>query len=161
MITRTVNTNELSIDLSKKYGDTNIIEHHKPYGLWYQINDSWIDWCNSNWSSNIGKNNFKIQLDLKNVLIIDTAKKLKDFNNKYKVTFFVIPEHNLEFNIVDWNKVNKDYKGIEIRNYHKIKNMGFRFFSISFVWFLGWDVDSGCIWDLTAVKNIYLKNVKK
>src|ERR1035437_8747746 len=156
MIIRSVNTKELSIDLSKKYCDIDIIEHHKPHGLWYQINNSWINWCKSNWSNRACENNIKIQLDLKSILIINTAKKLKDFNNKYKVTLFAIPEHNLEFNIIDWNKVKKDYKGIEIRNYHKNKNMGFTFFSISFEWFLGWDVDSGCIWDLSAVKKILI-----
>lgn len=154
MITRTVNTNNSSIDLSKKYKDIDIIKYYKPYGLWYQINNSWIDWCQGNWPNRVGKNNFKISLDLKNILILDTAKKLKDFNDKYKTIVFTMPEYNLEFNVIDWNSVKKDYKGIEIRNYHKIKNKGFAFFSISFVWFLGWDVDSGCIWDLTAIKNI-------
>jgi hypothetical protein len=155
MIIRTVNTNESSIDLLRKYEeDIDIVEHFKPCGLWYQINGSWVDWCNSNCPDRVGKNNFKILLDLKNILILDTSKKLKDFNIKYKDTIFTTSQHNFEFNLIDWNKVKKDYKGIEIRNYHKIKNMGFTFLSISFVWFLGWDVDSGCIWDLTAIKNV-------
>jgi hypothetical protein len=152
MITRSVNTNVSSIDLSKKYEDIDIIKHSKPYGLWYGINGSWIDWCEGNWSSRIGKNDFAISLDLKHILIIDTRKKLKIFNNKYK-KIISISKNNFEFNVIDWNAVKKEYKGIEIRNYHKIKNFDFML-SLSFVWFLSWDVDSGCIWDLTAIKKI-------
>jgi hypothetical protein len=151
MLIRSTLTDALSIDLSKKYGDVDITYQHKPWGLWYQINNSWAEWCGSNWESKLRKNNIRITIDLTNILVLNTIKKVKDFNEKYIIVLLKTP--NFDFKVIDWNKVRKDYKGIELRNYHKINDSKFMFFSIEFLWLMTWDVDSGCIWDLSAIKN--------
>jgi hypothetical protein len=48
---------------------------------------------------------------------------------------------------IDWNKVSKSYKGIQI-NYYSNKHR------LDMLWYYGWDCESGCIWDISCIKNI-------
>ena len=52
---------------------------------------------------------------------------------------FEIKNYNIIINVVA-----KDYKGIEIPNYKSVNY---------YKWMNGWDINSGCIWDLTTIKN--------
>lgn len=80
---------------------------------------------------------FSVELDYSNILKIDTSNKFKDFHNKY-----------FNGNGIDWNRVSKDYKGIEIIPYRYEFRMEYLY-----SWYYTWDIPSGCIWDLSAMKD--------
>lgn len=127
------------IDYNKSY--TQITSSLKPQGLWYGINNDWIDWCQSEQPDWIKKNKFNLEVETANLLKITNQTELRKFCNKYKNNHPII-------NNIEWNKVAEDYYGIEITNYHKMK---YRFYDFQNIWFYGWDVDSGCIWNLKAL----------
>jgi len=112
----------------------------KPDGLWYGINNEWLDWCCGEMPDWIKKYLFELDIDETDILIISSKNDLTEFCKKYRY------DTSTEIN---WKEVRDDYKGIEIENYHDLKwsnNL-----SLSSVWFYIWDVSGGCIWDLTAL----------
>jgi hypothetical protein len=143
-MTRSVSTDMGLLDLHKKYTQSD--NWKKPNGLWYQINSSWVNLCIKNnkdaeshgfephYAFEIKNYNIIINVDLTNVVILDTRDKVIEFSKKYD---------NGEF-FIKWNDVAKDYKGIEIPNYKSVNY---------YKWMNGWDINSGCIWDLTTIKN--------
>ena len=115
----------------------------KPVGLWYGINFEWRTFCNREFSDGLGKYNYEIILDMTNILKISNFEELCKFENKYgkeKYKWSLIDN-------IDWIKVSKTYDGIEIQPYiweaRLIK-----------LWYYGWDVASGCIWNKKAIKKI-------
>jgi len=147
--TRSVNTDNNTIDLNRTYEQSN--NWSKPNGLWYQINGKWNRLCNINNREaeyrnykkhdvfQIKKYNITLNIDFTDILILDTRDKVVDFSEKYG---------NGEF-FVNWKNVVEHYKGIEIPNYKSVNY---------YKWMNGWDIDSGCIWDLTAIKNYTTNN---
>lgn len=116
----------------------------KPLGLWYSFGMEWLEWCNregmQDWVAN--KNWFKVELDCKYILQITNAVDLMRFARKYSM------KHN-DLNYIDWTKVANDYSGIEIAPYQYQLRL-----DPKYIWYYGWDVASGCIWDSKAIKNI-------
>jgi hypothetical protein len=78
------------------------------------------------------------------VLVLHDVCEMIEFYKKYSSDRS--PYSGLgEFgNWIDWKKVAKDYCGIEIPRYLWSCRM-------SHSWYYGWDVASGCIWDLKHV----------
>ena len=144
---RIVNTDSTHLDLTMKYQKEGKNGIGKPHGLWYSIDREWLDWCKGNMDQWIKPYNIKLKIDESKMLIIETLDQLEAFCKKYeqKVTY---SEHITE---VNWEKVKKDYSGIEIRNYHKLKWNGDVWVWNYTIWFCGWDVSSGCIWDLSII----------
>jgi hypothetical protein len=109
----------------------------KPNGLWLSYNDEW-EIMMSNLQSRYGtyliyKVTFKKDI---NLCLIDSPESLEKFNKKYK-------DKKLSgefFHYIDWNKVAKDYDGIKIINYHKLRYLDYN------TWFLNVDINSICIW---------------
>jgi len=126
---------------------------YKPAGLWYSLNTEWVDWLTGeNWLERIAANNIEIEVDLSKVLVLDTLEKIIDFQLEYKM--FAL-ERLLE--VINWKRVALDYTGIEIRDFNDLKWQGYEtpgFPMAGFTWFYGWDVSSGCVWDLSAVKQL-------
>lgn len=114
----------------------------KPRGLWYDIDSSWLDWCNGNMPEWTYKNHFELEIDESKILIIDTKQKLLDFDKEYsrKIT------ERLSFHYIDWELVATKYSGIEISPYRY--DCRFDLF-----WYYGWDVSSGCIWNFDCIKS--------
>lgn len=109
----------------------------KPRGFWYACGDDWIRWCRGErFRTNELKNVFLLNLDFSNILLLDTVKKIEEFNREYKDGYFI-----------DWRKVSEQYNGIEICPYQWDLRLKLN-------WYYTWDVASGCIWDKQAVKNI-------
>ena len=128
---------------------------YKPNGIWYGIDWAWEDWCKSEMPEWKHKRHFELKLDLKRILIINTESKLKKF---YK-TFGESPDwaKNLSSSyivFINWKKVAKKYSGIEITPYP----YKFRF---KYMWLYTWDVASGCVWNLNAIKSVKQINKKK
>jgi hypothetical protein len=116
----------------------------KPKGLWYGIGTSWIDWVRSempHWEKN---NIFLIEIDDSKIIKISNEDELLSFNEKYKSEIV-----NNPLSLIDWKRVSKDYKGIEITPYlYKMR------FDRRVFWYYGWDIASGCIWGDGVIKDI-------
>lgn len=141
---RRINTDSKLIQIDREYQQDKF--WHKPEGLWYALNNEWIEWCNGNQPEWIKSNNIDIEVDLSKILVIETIDQLKYFSDKFSNEIAFKIKH------IDWKKVSDQYSGIEIQNYHEMKwNKRFNFFTAT--WFYGWDVSSGCIWDLSIIKS--------
>lgn len=135
---------ENKIDLSRNMPPQKI--DMKPIGLWYGIGKSWIDFVQSEMPDRETDHVFKIDIDTNNVLIIDNDKSFLDFSNQYKDPQKEGRYGNYKIN---WPEVAKKYKGIEFSIYFYKYRM-----DNEHQWYYPWDVASGCIWDLSAVKNV-------
>ena len=87
------------------------------------------------------KNNEKL-------LIINNINDFDKFYNEYRMF------HNiLDYYLIDWIKVSKDYGGIEICPYLQEKR--------KIKWYNTWDVASGCIWNNNIIENTSIIYKKK
>ena len=128
--------------------------HMKPHGLWVSDGTAWKDWCKGeNFMQDCFKYETHITLTDKNkILFLNTRKELKLFTvmfSKRLITMGTV----LKYADINWTKVAKKYKGLIITPYiwearHEL------------IWYYGWDVASGCIWDKTAIKEFYCVKCK-
>ncbi len=136
------------LDFSKKYQQVGPETSFKPAGLWYSLENEWVEWCESNMPEWVKPNHHILNLEESRLCVIDSLDSLSEFENE----FLIRENSHFEFWVVDWGKVTKKFSGIEIRNYYAMKA------SSSFseyrkrMWFNGLDVNGGCIWDLSCVK---------
>lgn len=154
------NNSEIKIPSPIRYREMEVTM--KPNGLWYSIDWSWVDWCkdNTGWTH---RNHFELEIDLTKVLLIDTGNKLKEFAKN----FGEIPEWQKELansdamkklwdnpkrDYINWKQVAEKYSGIEINPYHRMQRR-------DYLWVSGWDVSSGCIWNLELIKSV--KQIEK
>ena len=154
---RSTNTNTKTLDLLKVYKQNSNITF-KPMGIWYGIDDEWLRWMKGNMNHWVRPYNIEIDVEESKMLIISTIPQLDAFIKKYH-------KRGSEFEFmgeINWKRVAKDYSGIEIQNYYELK-WGDYPYRMGAMWFHGWDVSSGCIWDLSIIKNQKLeqKNHKK
>jgi len=97
----------------------------------------------------IKKHDIELVIDESRMLVIETFIQLESFCKKYTIH----KENHWEtWNTIDWKKVKEDYSGIEIRNYHELKWHNNSWSWMHCTWLYGWDVSSGCIWDLSIIK---------
>jgi hypothetical protein len=122
----------------------------KPVGLWYAMEDSWIDWCLGEDFGGIGKYVYDIELNPEaNIKFLDTVDDVLSFSKKYKRTdgFYA----NFPSVFINWERVMSEYDGIEIDPYfHELR------FEHDLMWYYGWDVPSGCLWKASTKKKITL-----
>lgn len=119
----------------------------KPTGFWYGIDNSWIDWCESEMPEWVTPHRYKLDIDMSKVLVVDTIEKMRDINKHVVNTDEYFHKFNYD---VDWAYFEKKgYKGIEIPRYMYELRMNHDFF-----WYYSWDVASGCIWDTSIIKSI-------
>lgn len=119
---------------------------YKPKGLWYAVGTEWIDWVESKMPNWAGDKFYKIEITDK-VLKIDTEEKLIAFNRRYVEGNEEVPERRRREGAPNWPLLAMHYSGIEISPYQ----YEFRF---NYMWYYGWDVASGCIWNKSGIKNI-------
>ena len=149
-VVRSTNTDSPTLDLNKTY----VQNRNKPVGVWYEIDDNWKGWCHYEMPEWIKKYDIVLDVDMANILKIDTEEKA------YKLLVNYLKKDD-EINAldaglpIDWNKVANDYKGIEMTNVDLFKMNSTL---IRANWIYNWDVDSGCIWDLSAIKNYSVKD---
>lgn len=152
---RSTNVSTPKLNLTRKYSQS---DHWKPRGLWYSINESWIKWCKDNMDHWIKPYNIEIEIDESKMCIIKTPEDLDKFVETYVHPSNRTPNEYWSRQ-VNWNDVVKDYSGIEIQNYSSIKY--YRTYKMTQMWFDGWDVSSGCIWDLSIIKKCQTVNQTK
>lgn len=148
LLRNTFSKNE-ELDLSKRYKQP---IHFKPKGLWYAIGGSWKRWSKREGYDGTTDNRFLIDIDESRILRMSNLKQLISFTKKYAAS---IPEIGESASMIDWDKVSKDYAGIEINPYVHAARL-----NMKTMWYYGWDVASGCIWDLSIIKNYKKINQK-
>jgi hypothetical protein len=116
----------------------------KPTGVWYATGDEWLEWCRTDMPGWIRPNLYRLTLDKSRMLIMRTASELRAFTKKYAHPD-VLARHNAMH--LDWARVANEYTGIEIAPY--IYECRF-----DLMWYYGWDVASGCVWDKSIIQCI-------
>jgi hypothetical protein len=145
------------LDRKREYfqPDAGYSQYTKPVGLWITPlgDDDWPTWCRSV-DFAIGhlehENAVELMADA-NVLVISDIDTFLEFEEKYKV--IIGNRYNYATdrygNIgIDWPRVTQDYAGIFIVPY--LYEMRW-----DHEWYTTWDVSSGCVWDISAIENVY------
>ena len=129
----------------------------KPSGLWYGFGSNWINfkkygvtWDTKDNTSlkDVMKSDvyiYKLYLDTSKILTLDTEDSYINFTRQYSTNT------NYPYNI-DWDLVSKKYKGIEFPNYEDLDVRNLHRKSKEYEWIYSIDINSGCIWDGSAVK---------
>lgn len=133
------------LDRNKTYNFYRDI-YHKPVGLWISVKGEyyWPWWVES---EQFGSIDYvaTVELDSKaNILLLNSIIKILEFQEKYgEKPYDVDPMH------INWQRVKDDYDGIIIAPYQWSLRLD------TWVnWYYIWDVASGCIWNLDAIKSI-------
>ena len=134
----------------------------KPRGLWYTDGNDWVEWCRSNWPTQIGAYTSEIELaksarilglhDHEDVMAFSREYGTGEHNQLFRVPWF--NKNTPMENLIHWDRVAESYDGIEVsalRGYPKNEN-----YWVPFVWQEYWDVPSGCIWTPEAIDRINL-----
>ena len=121
----------------------------KPNGLWVSVEDAWKNWCLDElfYLEYIKHCSEVVIKPDANILTMSTEEELFSFSDKYPIE----ASYFSGLGYVDWSAVTKDYGGVIIAPYlwgcrNNQKSM----------WYYGWDVASGCIWDLACIEGVYL-----
>jgi len=148
-MTRNHMTKEDHLNLSRTYTQRN--GDLKPKGLWYAQDNEWVEWVAYNMPHWRDEHNLELVVNNDRLLVIDSWEKLLAFQAQYAIG--MESRTTMGFVMIDWERVSERYSGIEVRNYNEINaKVKEDFSSINqFLWFSGWDVNSGCIWDLSAI----------
>lgn len=121
-------------------------QFHKPRGLWYGINNSWLKWCKSEMPHWVFPHSFGLTINLLKILRISSYEELLDFTNKYGVELY----KGSFGKVIDWKEVRQRYWGIEINPYiYKAR------IDMNIHWYYSWDVASGCIWNKEAIEKVH------
>lgn len=111
----------------------------KPNGLWYAPGTEWIDFCRREHKDGETDYVFELKINESKILSLKTENDVRNFNERFGVEKYDMP-------FIDWKKVSEEYSGIEIIPYQ----WGLRR-NRDYSWYYGWDIDSGCIWDASAI----------
>ena len=123
----------------------------KPYGLWYDYDDSWSDWVVSEQFGR--KYNYKYNVDISgcNILSLSDSDSVVKFGSDYgdcspwKRMGMGVDDLILGTRLIDWHRVVEDYDGIEIIPYqHDLR--------FKLMWYGVWDIASGCVWNCSNLK---------
>lgn len=142
----------------------------KPLGFWYSLKWYWIENLSLSWdymSINYLPEPNKIyslgsdflyeviladnvftdinHKGLNKILLLNTYSDLEVFYDTYK-----LDDDKTRWERINWRKVYMDFGGIELSNIHLDKLL------TKFAWWYGWDVPSGCIWNIDLIKKINL-----
>lgn len=136
----------------------------KPKGLWWAVGDAWIDWCRGEgFRIETLRNTFSLDIDDSKILVIGRDMSLDEFDkdfafddpavramnthveNEMKKAMGPDYQHRPMRYMIDWPKVAARWSGIEIPVY----SWDHRF---DLMWYYGWDVASGCVWNQDAVR---------
>lgn len=137
-----MNKTPIELDINRKYKQS--IEM-KPRGFWYGFGTAWIDWCKSDMPHWVGEYIYTVDVGNSNILKINSMLELIEFTKQYEKDKYPALPFIGRHDFIDWVSVSDKYDGIEITPYQ----WHARF---DYMWYYGWDVASGCIWNLKNVK---------
>lgn len=137
----------------------------KPTGLWLsdESDHGWKKWCEGNdWSLDDLKYATQFECDLGDWIVLRTDPEIRAFTKKYllewpgpgSVPVAIRSAHKsvpvaMRSAYIDWPQVKRDYSGILITPYSWKLRLDFKTH-----WYYGWDCASGCVWDLTTIKQV-------
>jgi hypothetical protein len=144
-----VNNSQMPLDLSRKYNQ-NSRNFEKPYGVWYSLDYHWHKvfsyqdeesfrkWINP--IDNI------LDIDMTDILVIRTPEDVLALHTRYG-------RMKRGRIAIQWNKVATDFSGIEIPFWYRSLNKLVE--DVNTVWLDTWELDSGCTWDLSVIKDYH------
>jgi len=130
----------------------------KPSGFWFSVEGddcvtNWKEWCESE-KFRVECLEFSYEIILNEnakILHLKTHEEILDFTEKYP---FLREQWNDETGRricksyeLNWDKVKKEYQGIIISPYQWDCRL-----DSNAMWYYGWDCSSGCIWDISCIK---------
>jgi len=117
--------------------------HWKPKGFWYSFGTEWVDWVRTEMPEWEKPHLFKIDVDTSRILQLNSTSDIQEFTKKYG--------NNEEkwTGYIDWVKVSEEYGGVEMPDYSNLWSLRYEY-----MWLSTWDISSGCIWDLSLIKDI-------
>lgn len=118
----------------------------KPNGLWYAVGLEWIEWVEGEMPHWMGNVFYKIEVNPNKILHLKTRIEIMEFSAKFRADKGQLATVSRDL-MIDWKSVAEIYSGIEISPYQ----YSLRF---TFMWYYGWDVASGCIWEKDGIKSI-------
>lgn len=125
--------------------------YHKPKGLWITDDSEY------NWERWVREEDFctekfvcksQIDLDLTDIHWIKNLRQFDAFNKKFSMETKALGLPRLVDKTINWQLVASHYKGVIITPYQ-----GQRRLNRNCNWYYGWDVASGCIWNISAVRS--------
>ena len=118
----------------------------KPSGFWYGCGLEWLDFAENEFPEAKGNYLYSVTLNPSaDILFIRNLAGLDAFHEKY-----IVPDpHSTHVVLVDWPRVAKEYDGIEICPYQWTRRL-----AKNFLWYYGWDVASGCVWNPRAIQGL-------
>jgi len=141
-------------------------DNFKPRGLWYSINDAWMQWVMNEQPDWLVGYPYVRQLELNHDRILTipgNVASLRDLIARYGVPF----GHGgglSDFRCIDWGQIAEEYAGVEFYPYnrHLVMNSFYgkdraeklttdEIFTLTF--YSGVDVPSGCIWHEDGIKS--------
>jgi len=141
--------NPFILNLSFDY--RSVLENMKPHGLWLSNESNglgWSDWCKGEeFKVDHLQYQTKFYVEHKKCICLTSYEDIYQFTKEYKIDFskhFGSPLIT-QINMIDWEKVKEKYSGIIITPYCWKSRL-------DFLWYYGWDCESGCIWDTSILK---------
>ena len=127
---------------------------YRPNGIWFSVDNSWIDWCSENHHGNsISDFAYELTFDETDILKITELEDLKITHMRYNT-----PKG------FDWTNIYLEYDGFVIQNHKKIAEENEqsireneyinspRSANAKYSWFYGLDCSCGCIWNIEAIQ---------
>lgn len=130
-------------------------------GFWVSYRREWFHWCQETGGPSFDyRIIYEHRVILKpdaNLLHIKTHRMLMQFSEEWKIeetpALFRTYIHSL-----NWTEIAKRWQGLIIVPYQWAARLEPETF-----WYYGWDIASGCIWDVNAIESVELirKALKK
>lgn len=116
----------------------------KPKGLWYATGAGWIEkvYCDQ-W--NIGHWLYELTIDPSRILRVPDLDAATNLSAALGVGL----------GRIDWRALQRLYAGVEVKVVPKDSDIDLDA-PPPWSWLQGWDVTSGCLWDLTALRAVRL-----
>ena len=147
----------------RDYSQKDLSWQAKPNGLWFSVeiterfpnNYNWKEWCEAN-SYRIASLDVSYEIILKedaNILHLKTEQEILEFTKEYPLK---TRDWDAEWDTyqLEWDEVKKKYQGIIISPYQWNCRL-----ALETCWYYGWDCSSGCIWNISCIKEFVKKEV--
>lgn len=140
--------------------EQNAMNWMKPRGLWVSDEeqaDAWLRWVDQEGGKDFRQRcKHAYYIDLAkghNVLIIDNFEELLEFSHTFRMRPDDWPDGMADLGrhvvYLSWPRIAQDYQGVIVTPYQWDARFDHRT-----NWYYGWDVASGCIWDVAAIKSV-------
>ena len=143
----------------REYSQKNRPWQDKPNGLWVSVevghrlpnNYDWKEWCESeNYRTEALAFSYEIILkEDANILHLKTKEEIIEFSKQY-----LHGDDEWDTSQIEWHEVKKRYQGIIISPYQRDCRL-----CLETLWYYVWDCSSGCIWDLSCIKEFIQQKV--